>query len=413
MIRELPQSVRVGVCAALTAWLGVGLAGARGHEFAIRVETGAATRRNTPVAVKLPGRVAEGVRETAKGAWIGGTVDGQSVRYPAQFERTDDGVVLRFVLRRAEAGRTLDLRLHTHGPESAGPVFSFDDRSVEYVDLRLGDNGVLRYMNARDEARHFETYKVYHHIFGYHDEPFITKGPVPTYPHHRGMFIGWNHTRIGDQEVDFWHMKPKGTIQKHRGFASNELAGAVVGRRTALIDWITPDGRTVIEERRTVAAFWQPAAQSLFDVDIELRSRAGRIRLEGDPQHAGFQVRADQEVFENQKETVYTVPEGSDYKKNVTATGPWVASTFKVKGHPYAVMYFSHPSNPHRDTAVMSTRQYARFGEYFATDLIEGRPLHLKYRVIVMDTDRHGVLSTPRVQSKFEDYITPVKVSFP
>ena len=76
-------------------------------------------------------------------------------------------------------------------------------------------------------------------------------------------------------------------------------------------------------------------------------------------------------------------------------------------------MYFSHPSNPHRDTAILSTRQYARFGEYFATDLIEGQPLRLKYRVIVMDTDRHGAVSTPRVQSKFEDYITPVKVSFP
>ncbi len=68
MIRELPSSVRVGVCAALAAWLGVGLAGARGHEFAVRVETGSATRRNTPVAVKLPARVAQGVRGEAKGA---------------------------------------------------------------------------------------------------------------------------------------------------------------------------------------------------------------------------------------------------------------------------------------------------------------------------------------------------------
>ena len=389
---------------------------AGGPSFPIVIETGQAARRNRPVSVRLPDRIARTVTDgvMAEGGAISGNVNGKSVTYPACFEKTADGTLLRFVLQRAEANETHTLTLNLgHGSKHFAETFRFADKKGDYLDCFLGKVGVTRYMYARDETRHLDTYKVYHHIYGYHGEPFLTKGAGGTYTHHRGMFIGFNKTRIGDRSYDFWHMKPEGTVQKHRRFADDGLANPVVGRRTAMIDWITPDGKTVIQERRTTAAFWQPPGQSLLDIDIELHSKAGTIRLDGDLQHAGFQVRAAQEVHDNRDKTVYYIPKGSTRGKKDDVKGAWAACTYRLAGHPYVVMYLSHPSNPHRDQAVLSTRNYARLGEFFPTDLLESKPLRMRYRVIIMDTDRHGKVSVERVQGKYNDYTKPVKVAFP
>lgn len=407
---------RCALAAALAVAIVAPTTRAGDHPFPFVLETGKAARRNRPVHVALPPALATKLPADlpATAAWIDGTVNGKSVTWPAQIERTGRGAILHFVLRRAEANETHRLTLHVDPDRTASPgspIFRFDDKKGEHLDLMLGDAGVLRHMYARDEARHDETYKVFTHIYGYHGEPYITKGPGGKYTHHRGMFIGWNRATVGDTRYDFWHMKPKGTLQTHAGF-DHELAGPALGRFTDRIDWTTAEGKTAIQERRTIAAAWQPPGQSLFDIEIELRSKAGTIRLEGDPQHAGFQVRAVQAVHDHAEDTLYFHPEGSEVKKNVVASGDWVTCTFELAGHPYAVMYFSHPSNPHRDTAILSIRQYARFGEYFPTDLEEGKPLHLKYRVVVMDMDRHGAMSPERIQAKYHDYIHPVKVMF-
>jgi hypothetical protein len=388
---------------------------AASRTFPIVIETGQAARRNRPVTVTLPERVARSVTDQTirNGGTISGRINGASVTFPACIERTVDGPRLHFVLGRAEAGESHAMTLTLDSkPAEADASFRFVDKPGEYQDCMLGQSNVLRYMYARDESNHLETYKVFHHIYGYHGEPFITKGAGGTYTHHRGMFIGFNKTRVGDKQYDFWHMKPMGTIQKHLGFADTALANPIVGRQTAQIGWITPDGNKVIEEDRTLAAYWQPPGQSLFDIDITLRSKAGTIRLDGDLQHAGFQVRAAQEIHDNRAKSVYYIPTGSTRGKDDDVKGAWAACTFKLAGHPYVVMYLTHPANPHRDTAVLSTRDYARLGEFFPTDLVEKQPLRMRYRVIVMDTDRHGKVSAERVQGKYDDYTQPVNVTF-
>ena len=114
------------------------------------------------------------------------------------------------------------------------------------------------------------------------------------------------------------------------------------------------------------------------------------VRLDGDPQHAGFHFRANMEVSKTNKETYYVRPDGrgkpgetrnwdAKGKDPKTVNLPWDACSFVVGGKRYTVLRISHPDNPKE--ARGSERDYGRFGDYFEYDLTPKTPLKLKYRV--------------------------------
>ena len=385
------------------------------HEFDVTVETGSAARVDAPVAFSIPGLSEERVAELGHSgrvvAWIERGGDNAKT-YPVQLGRR-----AHFVMEGEEkAGVTWKGRLIINedgGKAAAGADrFEFAVSEGEHEDLSFGGKKIWRYMTAYDADRHEETFKVFHHLYDFHGNGWITNGPEGTLPHHRGLFVGWNKTRVGDQEIDFWHMKPTGTTQKLVGIdEADTFAGPVFARRPSNVDWRDKVGKLMIVERRTITAYRQPGGKLLLDIDIHIESRAGEIQLSGDPQHAGFQFRARQEVFENQDKTRYVIPKGSERDDDDVLRGQWTTILFELSGHPYSVTYLAHPSNRHRDTAVFSTREYGRFGEYFATTLKEGEPLDMKYRLLLTDTDRHGEMTRERSQALFEDYVEPVKVT--
>ncbi|MCA8951167.1 MAG: PmoA family protein [Planctomycetes bacterium] len=71
-----------------------------------------------------------------------------------------------------------------------------------------------------DPNAHLATSKVYHHVYA-PDGRLLTKGLGGTFPHHRGLFVGWNKTTFGGTQHDFWHCG-HGETQQFRGFASDE-----------------------------------------------------------------------------------------------------------------------------------------------------------------------------------------------
>ncbi len=124
------------------------------------------------------------------------------------------------------------------------------------------------------------------------------------------------------------------------------------------------------------------------------------MRLDGDPQHAGFHFRAAQEVSKNGKEnTYYLRPDGKgkigdtrnwDPKKAdpKTVNLPWNACSFVIGGKRYTVLRINHPDNPKETRG--SERDYGRFGDYFEYDLTPDKPLKLKYRVWVQEGEMTG-----------------------
>ena len=182
-------------------------------------------------------------------------------------------------------------------------VFSWQDKKGEYLDLLFDGQKVTRYMYAHDTSnaqRSFETYKPFHHVYDAWDNR-LTNGPDGVdpyirdqirYPHHRGVYIGWNRLTFEGKRYDLWHMPQ--AHQVHQKFLE-QTAGPVLARSTTLIHWNDTNdmnGKPIIVERRQTTVFRQSdPTVLLLDFHTELKAIRGDVFLNGDPEHAGFQYR--------------------------------------------------------------------------------------------------------------------------
>ncbi len=127
----------------------------------------------------------------------------------------------------------------------------------------------------------------------------------------------------------------------------------------------------------------------MYDYELRLEPAPGipSVALEGDAQHAGFQFRAVAEVAEREKETTWLRSGAATGGKDDLWTDTrWVACRYTVGGVPVVVLHCDHPSNP--KPVVYSTRAYGRFGAFFERTLEAGRPLTLRYRLVVLPGDQ-------------------------
>lgn len=275
-----------------------------------------------------------------------------------------------------------------------GAGFSFKDTKGDYLDLLYDGKKVTRYMYAYDTSgpqRIFETYKVLHHAFDENGEKLLTNGPdgekpylkSVKYPHHRGMFIGWNRLAMDGKTYDTWHMS-NGVAQIHQKFLEQKTDDKKAVS-TALIHWKGGDGKVLIEETRKTTVY-KPAGDTvlLFDFETELKAVSGEVYLNGDPEHAGFQYRPHDDVAKGKadvKAKYLFHEEGIDPKKNKDL--PWVAMSYGLNGKRYSVQHMSHPSNPTKDAVYSAYRDYGRFGEFAKHTIPQGKTLELRYRIWV------------------------------
>jgi hypothetical protein len=194
-------------------------------------------------------------------------------------------------------------------------VFSWRDKEGEYMDLLFGGRKTTRYMYAYDTStpqRVFETYKPLHHVFDAQGKNLLTNGPDGEhpytkgikFPHHRGIFIGWNRLEFGEQRFDLWHMS--GVAQVHQKFLEM-AAGPVLARSSSLINWNDKGGEAMIAEQRQVTVFRQnEPTVLLLEFQSELKAVRGDVFLNGDPEHAGMQYRAHNDVATGDKEVKAT-----------------------------------------------------------------------------------------------------------
>ena len=300
---------------------------------------------------------------------------------------------------------------------NAEETFSWKtDEAKHTSDLMYNGKPVLRYMFAFDqsspEAIH-DTYKVFHHVFGPQSGEQITKGAGGKFTHHRGLFVGWNKTKIeGGPQYDFWHCK-SGAHLRHIKFLNQE-ADADHGTMTAEIHWNDPDGAPVIKETRTVTVRKNDAGSITIDWQTKLESQRGTISLNGDRQHAGFQFRASQAVADSngarflrpadkpQQREAIQVGDKGDPPPHIDLS--WFAETFELGDNRYTVEYFDNPSLP--KPALFSERPYGRFGTFFKTTLTADQPLEMSYRVVVTEGDEPSVSS---IQERYDAWLKTIK----
>ncbi len=270
--------------------------------------------------------------------------------------------------------------------EESGHGYSVVDHAGQYADI-IGPSGkpLLRYVYVRDDSskdRNFDTAKVFAHVMAPDGQSTLTSGPGgKSFPHHRGIFIGWNRILHDGKTHDLWHVRD--TVQKHVSMQSGAESAKSSGDSsdsafiTARIDWVGKDGETLIEETRTHRMISSKDAYALIDVTSELTAVAGDLELNGDPEHAGVQFRPAQEVAEN-KSAKYTFhADGVDPTKQLDL--PWVACTFKVDGAEWTVQHINHPSNP-TGARWSAYRDYGRFGPFPVIKIGKGETQKLQFR---------------------------------
>lgn len=389
-------------------------------QFQVTVSAGDHEYQNVPVsvAITLPDSL-----QNERVAKITGpeqqTLTGQLTRPAllASDDQASDTRELVFVIPQLAKGESkkFDVSVSTQQSESE-KSFAWDDNVGKYAELSYDDRPILRYMYAAldessDQARE-QTIKVFHHLFDPTGQQIVTKGPGGRFSHHRGLFYGFNRIRYGDKQADIWHCR-RGESQQHVDFVGLE-AGPILGRHRLLLDWRGQDGGVFAKELRELTVYHVPGGQ-LVEFASKLSSVVGPVTLDGDPQHAGFQFRASQEVAETtHPQTYYLRPDGRgkpgetrNWKPNDPSHRnlPWNAQSFVLGDERFTCCYLDHPDNP--KPARYSERDYGRFGSYFEYELDEDRPLTLNYRIWLQS----GEMDVPAVAARGINFVSPPVVN--
>ena len=295
---------------------------------------------------------------------------------------------------------------------TAADGFSWKDTPGKHADLSYDGTPVARYVYERIDLsspeRREETYKPFHHVYDAAGENFLTKGPGGKFTHHRGIYFGFSKCRFTKNgkeiSVDTWHCKAgkgdqPGAHQTHETFLSQE-ADADSAVQKALIHWHDNEGEVFAIEERELTFTKADDGALVVDFTSTVTPQVEKLTLDGDPQHAGFQFRASNEVAESTaKKTYYLRPKTgkaqpgqtinwSD-KNDTEATRdlPWKAMSFVVNGNErYTAVYLDHPANP--KPARFSERDYGRFGSYFVKEISPDSPLTVNYRLVIGKGER-------------------------
>lgn len=240
--------------------------------------------------------------------------------------------------------------------------------SAPSADLRLPSGAVVATLvhSAYDAAAAEATCKPFHRVFAA-DGRQLTKDLGGEFPHHRGLFVGWNQVSCGGALLDFWHCR-KGEAQR-----TLAVAGGGDGPQRATIAWTDAAGGEILREERTVAA--RPLADGVFALDVtsRLSTAQPRVRLAGDPQHAGNQLRALQRFAEKDQPKVrYVRPADAGAHGDDVWTGcAWIAAVLPMDGGDVTVLRIERAGNPPAD---WSTRPYGRFGAMWRAEVTPAAP---------------------------------------
>jgi hypothetical protein len=402
-----------------------GAASAETLTLEITVAAGKNDRKNEPVSVPLT--LPEAVATQYKHAMVA-VNDGP--KYYTMGQMTPPGLAagakakdpapnaeLHFVLRELKAGSdlVLNIKLDPNGWVIPQYVYEWTDQPGQYSELRYGKRPVLRYVDIplddSTPAKREDTFKVYHHLYTPDGSRLATKGVGGLYTHHRGIFFGFMKvTYDGNKTVDIWHCKEQ-THQAHEKILSSE-AGGVLGRHRVQIGWHGQNKERFAGEERELTAYNLPGG-TMIDFVSKVTPVKGTVKFDGDPQHAGFHFRADNEVDKNKAQTIFIRPDGvgePGKERNYPADKqmvnlPWDAMSFVLGDKRYTLAYLDNPANPRE--ARDSERTYGRIGNYFVTEATPEKPLLVRYRLWLQE----GQMKPQDVASLSTAFVEPVQVT--
>jgi putative membrane-bound dehydrogenase-like protein len=280
------------------------------------------------------------------------------------------------------------------------------DTEHDHVDLMFDGKTAARYMYAFDQStpeRYTQTFKPFLHVFDADGKRPITNGAGGEFPHHRGIFIGWNKIRVGGEggkTYDRWHMKTGAIV--HQNFAlQSAMPAKRSGTITAINHWNDDEGKPFVVEARTMRIAQAPEAEGRLVIDFvsKLTAQGADVKLDGDPEHSGIHYRPANDA--DRTKTVYVYPkENAEPHKDVDYA--WVGETYTLKdgNTVHSVVQIDHPENP-RGTKWSAYRNYGRFGAFPVTTIKAGESASFKYRFIIADGEMLPIETIQKVADEF------------
>jgi hypothetical protein len=250
------------------------------------------------------------------------------------------------------------------------------------VDIKEGDRLVAQFIYGEGQI------KPYLHLFGDEGDWLTEWSPKQTFPHHRGIFIGWNRITSELGSFDLWHFNNGGKMSLVK-FDQLE-GGSDAARLVAMIEWRggkkdAHGNDLLLVEKRTLVISRPEGKRTQVDAGFALQA-ARELTLGGDLQHAGVHFRAAAGVKDRETETAYLwEPDLPGPGGKVSSPdAKWVRLTFPIASHWYAATEFNAPKNPVEE---ISWRSYGRFGFFFKRALKKDESLALKYQFIAERTE--------------------------
>ena len=203
--------------------------------------------------------------------------------------------------------------------------------------------------------------------------------------------------------VDTWHMK--NGVRQQLGKIAKQEVGDDKATLTVAVDWVKDDQPLLAEERTFVVHKPEKNGAVLIDVMSKITATKGDTVLKGDPEHAGLQYRAHEEVVKN-KSAKYLFPEGAKPGNGGTKDMPWAAMTYQAHDNDYYVQHMSHPSLP-EGNIYSAYRDYGRFGAYFVKELAKGETATFKVRFYV-SPGKFPEDAVKAMNGRYEAYVAEV-----
>jgi hypothetical protein len=389
----------------------------------LTVDAGEVARKNAPVVAMLSGVQNAPPSGPAFLAWD----MADSAVVPAQVGNLGGGrISVRWIEPGMAAGEKKTYTL-TMQPGVAGNAFFRFKDGDGVRDLYHADRPVMTQVIKYDPKDHANTYKPFDHVYSFKPatqpstQPAdnrgtyrtITKGPGGQFPHHRGIYFGFNKTAYGD----FWHCPD--VSQRHESFdTSRELAGPLAAKMCSTTNWVGKDDKPKFRDTREVTAWRVSDDELVLDYDITLETLTAQPeKLAGDAHHAGFHFRGANELANTADKrrrgggAHYVFPESAKLiKDDVWGNLPWVNANFELFGRRYSVTHMDAPANP--DPTTYSSRPYGRFGAFFTGEVTQDKPIKVSYRLVIRDITG-GATTQPAkadVEAEYESFAKPVTV---
>lgn len=397
-----------GALLLVTGW-GAALP-ASSQALQVKVEATSHGYRETPVSLTVPAGMVPAPRALRRG------------ETPCQVEPAGPGQAqVTWIVRDLEKGKSRTYRLV---PAPARPGEGVEvRRDGNNADVRLGGKLFTRYdattgpnkpyfyplngPNGQQVVRHLPTEKV--------------PGVSTDHPHHRGLWF--THGEMND--VDFWTEGKNAGKTVHTGYGALS-SGPVYGTLIAKTDWITPDGKKIAEDTRTLKVYNVKDGR-LLDFAIEVKAVGGPL-VWGDTKEGTFALRVADSMRANagkgkSAEGKIVNAEGVTGAETWGKAAAWVDYTGPVDGKTVGIAILDSPSNLRHPT-YWHVRDYGLFGAnpFGIHDFVrekredrhagqlttpEGRSQSFRYRVFI----HNGTTEEARIAEVWDSYANPPKLT--